>query len=95
MAMPVVSGSNEFNENAFVLPSGVTIGGMTTSFNQPDIWRIDLNGTKPPNVDGVDILRWFAPEFDSSGQIINCGGRKLGCVDTNAGSTNRYNSLIR
>ena len=102
MVVPEGFSNAEYREGALVLPSGVTIGGINTHisnhwmFSGTDGWRIDLNGTKPPNVEGVDILRWRAPEFNASGQIHNCdGSRRLGCPDLNhAPSVARYNQLM-
>jgi type II secretory pathway pseudopilin PulG len=82
MVVPVSVGASEYTENAFVLPSGVTIGGIngnSTFEDNGDVWLIDLNGVKSPNIQNVDILKWRPPSFNSSGQILDCNGRQLGC----------------
>jgi type II secretory pathway pseudopilin PulG len=97
MVLPEGSGDiSEYNENALVLPSGVTIGAINnnTFRGSGDGWRIDLNGTKPPNTEGIDILRWSPATFESNGDITSCNGRQLGCVQSHVASSNRYNQLM-
>ena len=97
MVVPDGETDDEYTERAFVLPSGVTIGGIqNVNFNHAngDGWRIDLNGVKPPNSEGVDIIYWQAPRYNTYGQILNCSGRKLGCPSTSVLSITRYNELM-
>jgi prepilin-type N-terminal cleavage/methylation domain-containing protein len=96
----MVGGGSEFTERAFVLPSNISIGSFSNNpsnrtfdgFNT-ESWYIDLNGTTAPNVLGRDILEWQAPRFNSSGLILNCNGRQLGCVGGGISMT-RYRQLM-
>lgn len=104
--MAAISGNGALDEDtqrAFVLPTGVVVGGINpvshpnNAFTQVDHWIIDVNGLASPNTYGQDILWVSAPRFDGTGTLNpGCENRRLVCPRMdNPLSVTTYNTIYR